>query len=136
MLSNEAKWLQRFHNTIDRHSQKGWALIMKKIGLAGFVFIVLVFLLLIFALIKSDKKGNIMNMKEYYSMEDFDSIIIKESTYKDVFEIAPIDSMQITSYGGFCILPKKDGGFIRIDFVGNDLIVSNITEVNSRNFPK
>jgi hypothetical protein len=104
---------------------------MKKIVLAGFIFIVLISLLLIFVLIKSDKKGNIMNMKEYYSMEDFDSIIIKKSTYKDVFEIAPIDSMQITSYGGFCIFPKKDGGYIRIDFVGNDLIVINITEVNS-----
>ena len=88
-------------------------------------------LLLIFILIKSDKKGNIMNVKEYYSMEDFDSIVVEQSTYKDVYEIAPIDSIQITSYGGFCKFPKKDGGYIRIDFVGNELIVSKITEVNT-----
>jgi len=74
--------------------------------------------------------------KTKWDMASFCEEICWNDQIKDVFEIAPIDSMQITSYGGFCILPKKNGGFIRIDFVGNDLIVSNIAEVNSRNFPK
>ena len=67
--------------------------------------------------------------KKYY-YEDFKSISIGDSSFKDVYEIAPIDSIQITSYGGFCEYPAENGGCIRIKFKGKDLIVISIEEVN------
>ncbi|MBP3685661.1 MAG: hypothetical protein J6J21_01380 [Clostridia bacterium] len=47
------------------------------------------------------------SMKDYYKKEDFQSITIGESTYQDVYKIAPTESMQITSYGGFANIQCK-----------------------------
>ena len=65
-------------------------------------------------------------LKIYYVIEDFKSISIGDSSFKDVYEIAPSNSIQITSYGGFCEYPTENGGFIRIKFQGEDLIVISI----------
>lgn len=70
------------------------------------------------------------SMREYYISEDFSSITVGESTFRDVYEIAPHESMQVTSYGGFCDYPLKNGGYIRIDFYGKDLIVGAVKEVS------
>lgn len=70
-------------------------------------------------------------MREYYAIEDFESISIGNSSFKDVYEIAPIDSVQITSYGGFCEYPTKNGGCIRIKFQGKELTVISIEEENN-----
>ena len=51
-------------------------------------------------------------------------------TNKNVYEIAPHESMQVTSYGGFCDYPLKNGGYIRVDFYGKDLIVGAVKEVS------
>ena len=81
---------------------------------------------------KRDNNGNKeIYMKEYYAIEDFDSISIGNSSFKDVYEIAPIDSMQTTSYGGFCEYPTENGGCIRIKFQGKELIVFSIEEENN-----
>jgi len=71
------------------------------------------------------------SMRDYYKTEDFQSIIIGESTYKDVYQIAPTESMQITSYGGFCQYPMQNGGYVRIKFYGRYLIVGAIEELSS-----
>lgn len=67
-------------------------------------------------------------MKDYYLKEDFQSIIMGESTFQDVYTIAPVESMQVTSYGGVCEYPMRDGGCIRIKFYGKDLVVGEIEE--------
>ena len=68
---------------------------------------------------------------DYYKEEDFKSITIGESTFRDVYNIAPAKTMQLTSYGGFCDYPTQDGGYIRIKFYGKDLIVGSIEERQS-----
>ena len=94
-------------------------------------FLEIAFLFTACNLLYGEKKAD-MNIKDYYVVEDFNSIIIGESSYKDVYEIAALDSIQITSYGGFCEYPMKDGRIIRIEFTGKDLIVSNIKIVKPK----
>ncbi len=70
-------------------------------------------------------------MDEYYTKEDFNSIIIGESTHRDVFNIAHIELLYITSYGGLCEFPTENGGYICIKFYGKDLIVGSIEYATS-----
>lgn len=70
------------------------------------------------------------SMKEYYSKEDFQSIEIGKSTYKDVYNIAPPQFIQVTSYGGFCEYPMRSGDCLRIKFYGKEMIVGMV-EVDS-----
>ena len=70
-------------------------------------------------------------MIDYYEKEDFQSIIIGESTFQDVYKIASEGAIQITSYGGFCEYPMQNGGYIRIKFYGKDMIVGAIEEVSN-----
>ncbi len=72
---------------------------------------------------------NAAPVKTYYSMEHFKSIIKGESTHHDVYRIAPTETMQVTSYGGFCEYPTHAGGTIRVKFYGPELIVGSIEEV-------
>ena len=75
--------------------------------------------------------------KNYYVIEDFESITIGESTYKDVYNIASQESMQVTSYGGVCEFPIKNGGYIVVKFYGEDLVVGVIEELPaSKRFDK
>ena len=67
-----------------------------------------------------------VTMKTSYSQEDFDSIVVGESTYQDVYNIAPCDFMQVASYGGMSEHPLQSGGCIRIQYYGKDLIVGKI----------
>ena len=70
------------------------------------------------------------SMRDYYKKEDFQSITIGESTYQDVYKIAPTESMQITSYGGFCQYPMQNGGYVLIKFYGKHLIVGAVEELS------
>ena len=65
-------------------------------------------------------------VQNYYTKDDFETIIIGESTYHDVYEIAPDGVMQVTSYGGMCKYPAKDGYCINIKFYGSELVVGSI----------
>lgn len=78
-----------------------------------FVSICLVCMAFVFGcrLISSTNDGREVSMKDYYTREDFQSIVIGKSTYQDVYVIAPIETLQITSYGGFCDYPMQNGGF-------------------------
>lgn len=69
-----------------------------------------------------------VDMKDYYSKEDFDSIVIGESVFQDVYNIAPPESLQVTSYGGLCKYPMQSGGYIWIKFLGKELVVGAIEE--------
>lgn len=71
-----------------------------------------------------------ISMKDYYDKEDFQSIVIGKSTYKDVYSIAPPQFIQVTSYGGFCEYPMQNGECLRIKFYGKEMIVGMI-EIDS-----
>ena len=64
-----------------------------------------------------------------YSKDDFETIIVVESTYHDVYRIAPVKSLVVTSYGGYCDYPTETDGCIRIKFYGPNLIVGEIEDV-------
>ena len=69
--------------------------------------------------------------KNYYTEENFQSIKVGESTFRDVYEIAPTETMQVTSYGGFCEYAMENGGSIRIKFVGEGLVVDDVEVISS-----
>ena len=69
------------------------------------------------------------SMMNYYSIEDFQSITVGKSTFQDVNKIVTAKSIQVTSYGGVCEYPKRNGGFIRIKYYGKELIVGAIEEI-------
>ena len=73
------------------------------------------------------KKVN--SMDSCYEANDFNSIQVDVSTLKDVYDLAHPETMQITSYGGFCDFPLKNGNLLRIKFHGKDLIVFSIEEI-------
>lgn len=81
-------------------------------------------------LIPSTNDGREAAMKDHYTREDFQSIVIGESTYQDVYAIAPMEALQITSYGGFCDYPMQNGGYVRIKFYEKNLIVGDIEEIS------
>ena len=69
-------------------------------------------------------------LEEYYETEDFATVVIGESTFQDVYAIAPTDNpMQVTSYGCFCEYPMQNGGCIRIKFYGKNMVVGAIEEL-------
>jgi len=74
----------------------------------------------------ANKASDNSNTHTYYSLEDFESIIVGESNHKDVYKVAPSDIMYITSYGGICEYPMENGDYIRITFYGKELIVGSI----------
>ena len=53
-------------------------------------------------------------MKEFYSIEDFQSLVLSESTLKDLQRIAPAETISVTSYGGVCEYPTENGGKIQV----------------------
>lgn len=69
-------------------------------------------------------------LMDYYTKETFKSIIVGESTYRDVYVIAPTELMLVTSYGGLCEYPMKNGGYVRIKYYSEDLVVGSIEEVS------
>ena len=94
------------------------------------ILLSILMVLLIFASCNTDGEEK-SSVADYYKKEDFKSITIGESTYQDVYNIAPVESMQTTSYGGFCQYPMENGGYIRIKFYGEELIVGGIEEVSN-----
>ena len=63
---------------------------------------------------------------QYFTMDDFSSIVIGKSTYSDVSEITGSYSDVVTrSYGGVSEYPMRDGKCVRIEY-GSDYIVRHI----------
>lgn len=72
--------------------------------------------------------------KNYYSIEDFNCIVIGKSTLADVTEIAFFENLYAQGYGALCELPMEDGRYIQIKFLGNDMIVGSIEVVEKSLF--
>ena len=53
-------------------------------------------------------------MKEYYSLEDFQSLVLWESTLADLHNIAGAETITMTSYGGVCEYPTTSGKTIQV----------------------
>ena len=70
--------------------------------------------------------GNEEYMNNCWVLNDFDSIVIGQSNAQDVNNIAPVEYLHLTSYGGYCEYPMQDGKVIHIDFYGPDLVVGKI----------
>ena len=69
--------------------------------------------------------------KQYCTMEDFSSVEIGETTLADLnelFQSLPGETLTATSYGAFCDFPTQNGGYIRIEFHGPDLIAFSVEE--------
>ena len=66
------------------------------------------------------------NSQNYYTLEDFESIVVGKSNHTDVYIIAPTATMQCTSYGGKCEYMMENGNLICIKFYGEELIVGSI----------
>jgi len=70
--------------------------------------------------------------KQYYTMDDFDSIVVGESTLADVIALYPPEESSTTiptAVGTFSDYPMQGGGYIRIKFYGKDLIVFSIEKI-------
>lgn len=61
----------------------------------------------------------------YYSIEDFQSIVVGKTTFQDVYKLFPAEGMIVTSYGGLCNYATESGS-ICIQFYGSDLVVGAI----------
>ena len=71
-------------------------------------------------------EGHIQQEIEYYTLEDFQSIVEGESTLSDVEKIAPIEPLYtISSARLMCEYPMENGQYICIKF-GEENIVSSI----------
>lgn len=72
-------------------------------------------------------KNNIEN--KHYTENDFQSIVVGESTVWDVYKVAPNVSFYAASYGAFCELPMENGKYMRIKFLGSNMTVESIEVV-------
>ena len=70
-------------------------------------------------------------VNKYYKLADFDKIIIGESTIDDVYMIAPIEVVRVTSYGLLGEYPTDDGKLIQIRFIGKENVVGSIDVIES-----
>ena len=63
----------------------------------------------------------------YFTLEDFSSIVIGESTIEDVFNITgSVTPMVMMSPGGVCEYPMRDGKCIRVEFFSAEFVVYDI----------
>lgn len=92
---------------------------------------ILIACLVLFALlfVNSDKES--IKPTDTYTLEDFDSIVVSESTLEDLNRIAVCDRLYVTSFGGVLEYPTADGHWIRIKIVGENAVVESIEVVES-----
>ena len=66
---------------------------------------------------------------QYYTMEDFSSLVLHQSTYEDVCKLIPeAQQPEMSKHNSvsYCDYPTETGGFIRILFVRENLLVVSI----------
>jgi len=79
---------------------------------------------------ESIKSSN--TQKKYYTLEDFQSIIVDKSTIWDVYLVAPDTSFYAVSYGTYCEYPTEDGGAIGMQFHGPEMVVKSIEIIHGK----
>ena len=66
---------------------------------------------------------------QYYTMEDFSSLVVYQSTYEDVCKLIPQEQqpeMNKRNSISYCDYPTEAGGFIRIFYLGKELMITAI----------
>lgn len=67
---------------------------------------------------------------QYYTIEDFDFVVIDKTTIDDIYEVVQVnkfsDKVAATSYGASQTFPMQDGRFIEIKYKGPDMVVFSI----------
>ena len=91
----------------------------------------ILFMLFIYALSGCNiQTSSPKNFKEvtnsYYSLDDFDCIMIGKSTYNDLSDVFGTILVCYTSYGGICEFPMENGNYIQIKFYGSDMVIEDI----------
>lgn len=76
-------------------------------------------------------RGENINTRTIYSLNQFDAIEISISTIEDVRAVAHIETMYVTSFGGVAEFQANDGNWIQIKFYGPELVVGSIEIVDS-----
>ncbi len=61
-----------------------------------------------------------------YNINDFQSLKIGESTFDDVYNVAPDFTMYAASYGALCEYASDTGGKIWVKLYGKELILGAI----------
>lgn len=68
--------------------------------------------------------------KNFYQESDFESIVIGQSTYKEVCRLVIPTVMKYTDYGAYCTFQLENGGTILMKFQGEGLVVSSINKID------
>lgn len=68
--------------------------------------------------------------KDSYQESDFESIVIGQSTYKDVCRLVIPTVMKYTDYGAYCTFQLENGETILMKFQGEGLVVSSISKID------
>lgn len=93
--------------------------------------VIVIYIVLIVSFAACNSSSNIPDKEAeavYYNINDFQSLIIGESTFKDVYNIAPDFTMYAVSYGALCEYLSDAGGKIYVRLYGKELIVGEIEE--------
>lgn len=69
---------------------------------------------------------------KYYRIEQFSNLTVKQSTLQDVQNIEPELALIVTSFGAVTDFPMENGQYIRIEFVGSEMIVDSIEIVDKQ----
>jgi len=72
-----------------------------------------------------------LDMKEYYTIDDFSTIRLGVDTLREVYKIVPCDTFMFTHYGAVCEYPMQGGGCIRIHYYDYKKFVAKRIEVVS-----
>lgn len=98
-------------------------------------FILLVAALVSISLVGCDWCMKTYNSKQFYNENDFDFIIVGETTIHDVYKVAQTQVIYPAWYGSYCDYPLDDGSCIRVKFDYKD-VVCGVEEVLDKNdFP-
>ena len=92
---------------------------------------ILIACLLLFTLLFFNPDRESVKTTDTYTLEDFDSIVVSESTLEDLNRIAVCDQLYVTSFGGVLEYPTEDGHWIRIKIVGANAVVESIEVVET-----
>ena len=68
---------------------------------------------------------------KFYQIEMFSNLVINESTLQDVQVVEPEFTLIMTSFGAVSEFPTENGQYIRIEFVGSEMVVGSIELVDA-----
>lgn len=117
--------IQYLHN----HTKDENTAVQRRTVLMAIPLEVLFVLLCAFSLLTTD--CNTKDNMAYYELDDFEGIIVGQSTAQDVLELAPCDTAAVSAEGIVLSYPMEDGRWIVIKFYENQNSVGAIAIVDN-----